>query len=315
MHSLESEVDRLRAAGVLDEQAAANLRALESGSTFSLFYELRVLGYAAVLLVVTGIGLTLKNNFDRIGPVAVAASVGLLAALCYAWALRRQRRGEPRSVAGDYVLLLGGMLVSADVAFLEVQFQWLGDRWALHLLLLAAFHAVCAYGFDSRLLLSLALTALAGWLGASRHLDDLFRSGYGARQYGTRALLAALSAGAWHFANQRLAHRPQFNEVFEHYAINFGFWAGLIWCCNDGTLLLGALLTASLAAWVIHLGRERRSEWFAVYGVVYGAIGLCLVFAQLVHDPFSIALLVLFAVVGAVVLLRSLHRYMKEPAS
>ena len=229
MHSLEPEVEQLRAASMLDEQSATRLGALESGATFSLYYELRILGYAAVLLIITGIGLLLKDNFQRIGPLAIAAAVGLAAACCYVYAARKQWRRQPRSIVGDYVLLLGGMLVSADVAFLEVQLHWLGDRWALHLLLLAVFHAFCAYAFDSRLLLSLALAALAGWLGASRHLDDLFSSGYGAGQYGARSLLAALCALIGRVLNQHLLRRPQFNEVFDHYAINFGLWAGLIW--------------------------------------------------------------------------------------
>ena len=312
MHSLEPEVSQLHAAGVLDEPTAARLQALENGTIFSLHYELRIASYAAVLLVVAGVGLMLKENFDRIGPMAIATVVALLAAGCYAWVARGQLRGEPRSIVGDYLLLLGGMLISADVAFLEVQFHWLGNRWALHLLLLAALHAVCAYAFDSRLLLSLALTALAGWFGASTHLDDLFRSGYSTGQYGTRALLAAASVFVWRIANQVVGSRPQFNEVLEHFAINFALWGGVLWCTGDHTLLAGALLTAVLSAWVIRLSLQRRNEWFAVYGVLYGAVGLCIVLVRLLREPVSIAMMILFTVTGAVMLLRGLHRHLKD---
>lgn len=315
MHSLEPEIRQLCLAGQLDEQTAHRIVALESGTTFSVFYELRIIGYAAVLLVVTGIGLLLKEHFDRIGPVSVAWLIGALAAGCYAQALRSRWRGEERSLIGDYVLMLGGMLVSADVAFLEVQFHWLGNRWALHLLVLAAFHGACAWIFDSRLLLSLGLAAFTGWLGVSRHLDDLFSSARNAGQYGMRALLAGLAAWVGREVNHRWARRPRFDEVFEHYAINCAFWGCLMWCGQMRTLLAGVLLTAALSAGVIYLGRQRRSEWFAVYGVVYGTIGFCLVCAQLLRDAFMVSALVLAAIAAAVAVLRGLHRQIREASA
>jgi len=315
MHSLEPEISQLHLAGHLDGQAAQRFAAMERGAVFSLYYELRIIGYAAVLLVVTGIGLLLKEHFDRIGPVAVAWIIGLLATGCYAHALRSRWRGEDRSIIGDYVLLLGGMLVSADIAFLEVQFHWLGDRWALHLLLLVVFHGVCAYVFDSRLLLSLSLAAFAGWMGVSRNFDDLFRSGGSASQYAMRAVLAGLAAWVGRELNHRSARRPRFDEVYEHYAINFAFWGGLMWCGQMRTLLAGVLLTAVLSAGAVFLGRRRRSEWFAVYGVVYGAIGFCLACAQLLRDPFLVSALVLAAIAAAVSLLRNLHRQIREASA
>lgn len=315
MHSLEPEIRQLQAASLLDEQATQRMAALESGAAFSVFYELRIIGYAAVSLVVTGIGLLLKEHFDRIGPTAIGWIIGLLAAGCYAHALRSRWRGEERSIIGDYVLLLGGMLISADVAFLEVQFHWLGDRWALHLLLLVVFHGVCAYVFDSRLLLSLALAAFSGWMGVSRNLDNLFGSGGSALQYGARALLAGLAVWVGREQNHRSARRLRFDEVYEHYAINFAFWGSLIWCGQMSTLLAGVLLTGVLSVGVVSLGRRRCSEWFAVYGVVYGALGFCLACAQVLRDPFLISALVLAIIAAAVSLLRSLHRQIREASA
>ncbi|MBS0398136.1 MAG: hypothetical protein JSR95_05590, partial [Proteobacteria bacterium] len=60
------------------------------------------------------------------------------------------------------------------------------------------------------------------------------------------------------------------------------------------------------------LGRRRRSEWFAVYGVVYGALGFCLACAQLLRDPFLVSALVLAAIAAGVSLLRNLHQQIRE---
>src|SRR5277367_5960196 len=113
MHSLEPECLELRAAGVIDESVALQACALERGGIFSVFQELRFLLYAAVAAITAGLGLVLKENLDRIGPLALMAMLALAAAACYATALRTRMRGKTRTIGGDYLLLLGALIVSA----------------------------------------------------------------------------------------------------------------------------------------------------------------------------------------------------------
>src|SRR5437764_1504245 len=51
--------------------ADAAALAAERRDVFSLFGELRAASYLAVALVTTGVGIWLKNNADRLGPVAI----------------------------------------------------------------------------------------------------------------------------------------------------------------------------------------------------------------------------------------------------
>jgi hypothetical protein len=148
MISLE---DELAASGAGPAVLAAERREL-----FSLFGELRAASYIAVALVTTGVGIVIKNNADRIGPMTIIAVLLIAAAACYAWAWR-----PSRSIAGDYVLLLGALLVSAALGYAESQFHLLGPNWSRHLLILALFHIATAYLCDSRLVLGAGLAALA----------------------------------------------------------------------------------------------------------------------------------------------------------
>jgi len=311
MHSLQLELKKLNADRVVDDSTFAQLRALDNGSVFSVFYELRVALYIAVMLVVTGVGIILKENLDRIGPITIALAIGVAAAICYYIAIRKKVKGESRSIVGDYVLLLGALLLSADMAFIESSFHLLKDRWSLYLPLLAVVHAAAAYFLDSRLLLSVALAALAGWFGVSRHIDDLFYM-YG--ETWTRGLRALECAGivlGWRIANNKMGKFPQFNEVLDHYAINLGFWAGLLWCQADRSILWGILTVAILSAFGIRNGLAKRNEWFVVYGVVYAAISICIAAAKLIDDAMLTAFVILFSVVGVSILLWRTHAQIK----
>ena len=162
MHSLEEELRELRSVGALDEGTTARALALERRTVFSIFKELRAALYAAVALVVTGVGILVKEHLDRIGPLTLIFALALAAGACYIPAIRAHSRRSARSPGADYLLLLGALIVSADLGYAESQFHWLGENWSRHLLLLSALHAFTAYALDSQLVLSVALATFAG---------------------------------------------------------------------------------------------------------------------------------------------------------
>jgi hypothetical protein len=73
-------IPRLAESGVLPPDAAPRLLRVARGELLSVHWELRALLYVGVLLVTGGVGLLVKENLDRIGPVAIAAGIGLAAA-------------------------------------------------------------------------------------------------------------------------------------------------------------------------------------------------------------------------------------------
>ncbi|HQQ75790.1 MAG TPA: hypothetical protein PLB01_00425 [Thermoanaerobaculia bacterium] len=163
-------VAALRAAGVLTAEEGERPGRVARGELVSVRAELRAAFYLGVLLLVSGVGLFLKENVDRIGPSAIAGAVGLAAGACLAWAWRKAApptwgEAAPSHPAFDYVLLLGALLAAADLAWVEAQTRLLGPAWPLHLLVVALFYGALAYRFDSRMLLSLSLASFAAWRG------------------------------------------------------------------------------------------------------------------------------------------------------
>jgi hypothetical protein len=308
MHSLEMECLELRKAGVITEPVAAQAAALERGTIFSVFEELRFALYAAVAAITAGVGLLVKDNLDRIGPITLIAVLALASLGCYATALRTQWQGKERSIGGDYLLLLGALIVSADLGYAESQFHWLGTEWQWYLLILAAFHGATAYGLRSRLVLCTSIAALAAWFGIEGGVAALFNFG-GSSVLGIHAIVCAATLLVWRAANRRLGGPESFESVFENFAANIGFWGAVALCLTPGSRFLGLCLLAALATASIFKAKRRGEEIFAVYGTAYAALTLCCLEAQVIEYGIGVLLLELATVVAGALLLWSFHRH------
>jgi hypothetical protein len=311
MHSLEAELRELRSTGALDDAEAAHAVALERRTLFSVFDELRAALYAAVALVTAGIGILVKEHFDRIGPLTLILALAIAGAACYVPAIRAKSRAGGQSTVSDYVLLLGTLIVSADVGYAESQFHWLGANWSRHLLLLTAFHAFTAYALRSRLVLSVALTSLAGWFGIERGPGNLAPWYFATPALGLRALVCSAVMLVWRAIDQR-ANAARFREVFEHFAANLAFWGAVGWCSSADMRVVGVVTLLLLAAIAIRKALRAGAESFAVYGIGYTALGLSLVVAQVTDLTLFGATLVLVIVFTAAAALRRLHDVLKE---
>lgn len=313
MHTLEPELHALHARGVLDDTVVDRALSRERRQPFSVHFEVRVLLYAGVLLVTTGVGLVLARNLDRIGPLAIALGIAVAAVACAIPAARARLAGRASSVAGDYLLLLGALLLSADLAYAERQFTLLGPDWSWHLLLLAVVHAVIAHVFRSPLVLAASLTALAGWFGVGGVIGDPLHVRYSAPILGLRALACAAVILLWREGDRRLRQDTTFSAVFDHFAANLAFWCAIAWCAEWPWLAVGLPLLAALSFAALRRAYDTGTEMFLVYGVVYAAIGISIALVPRMHGGLTPTLAFLLLVVClAATALWQLRRRLRE---
>jgi hypothetical protein len=165
-------IPKLVEKGLLAPETAAPLLRSSAGELLSVRGELRALLYFGVLAVVTGVSLLVKENLDRIGPLTIAVAIGIAAISCLVWALSRAlpfswQRAESGDLAFDFLLLLGILLLGADLAYIEAKFTPLGDAWSYHLLFMSLVTGALAVRCDSRTSWSLALSTFAAWRGVA----------------------------------------------------------------------------------------------------------------------------------------------------
>ena len=312
MISLEPEISRLRDDGILTEAAAERLIAIERRTIFSVHPELRVLAWAAVTLFITGLGILLHENFDRLGPPLVLTSIIAAAAGCYGFVIWRERKKPhlQRSLVHDSALLLAALLASAAIGYAESAYHLLDDNWSWHLILIAVLHGCAAYYFNSRVLLTLSITALAAFLGINYEVihTNLFLP----YDLAIRAYICAGILLAWRTANLRFSRRTEFTEVFDHTMAILVLVAALILIFEDDSLLSGLVfLVAGVVAVFLH-GWRNRSQAFIIYAVIALLMGLGNLVTEVVGSEAIVFLYVLLSTVVAIIFLFSVRARFRE---
>jgi hypothetical protein len=307
----------LREKDLLGEEQAGALLRVARRELVSVRMELRTLLYAGVLLAVSGVGLFLRENQDRVGPAAIVAVLSAAAAGCFAYAWRRSppfswAAVSSPHIAADYVLLLGVLLAGSDLAYIETQFRFLGANWAYHLLTLSLLALALAYRFDSRAVLSLSLSSFAAWRGLSTRFP--VESIFSARPEALRP--NALGCGALFLAAAVLSARAKRKAHFEPVFSAFGWllvFGGLLSGVFQGGLDWPLWVTATtvVAAAVLAFAyRFRRLFDFGV-AVVAAYLALLKPLAEALKDAQALFYVVALTSIGILVLLTFAYRRMR----
>jgi hypothetical protein len=287
--------------GKISPEQHAQLAGLSRGEPFSLFLELNVLLYAGVLAFVTGLGWTVSTWSKQLGDVLVLTVLSTILAACFWYCFSRAPAWSPAETPApspifDYVLYLGSLVWSLELTYLENRFHVLSGQLDLYFLVSAGLFFLLAYRFDNRIVLSLGLSSIAGWLGLtishwSAHQDAAYR------QY---ALLYCLLIGVGGALLQRLGLKPHFFGTYLNIVANVLFWAVLsgVFIREGYGLWFLALMIASGAslAW----GLTRRQFAFVAYAAVYDYVGVSSLFLRGVTD--DTAVLSYFVVSGVAML-------------
>jgi hypothetical protein len=304
--------------GILSPGQSATFLRVARRDLVSVRFELRALLYAGVLLAVSGVGLFLKENQERIGPVAIASLLAAAAVGCFLFVFRRSspfswNACTESHVATDYLLLLGVLLIGSDLAYVEGRFRFLGADWPYHLLVLSVIALAAAYRFDSRVVLSLGLSSFAAWRGLSARLPLESHPGGRPGEVRANALACAVLFLAAAFVSVRANRKAHFEAVFAAFGwlLLFGGLLSGVFEDAPGWPLWEIPTCGAAAAVIVFAYRSRRLFDFTV-GVIAGYLALLRVWkaANAANEVFLLGIAVSSLVV--VVLLAATYRTMRR---
>lgn len=308
-------VIRLERDGVLVPEQARLFGRIAKGELVSVHGALQALLYLGVVALTAGAGLLFENEIANLGPLTLSAGVGIVAALCLGWVAHKSGPFSRDTVpsphfAFDYVLALGALLASADLAFVEAQLSPLGERWAFHLLGVSVFYAVLAVRFDSRSLFALSLTTFAAWRGVAA--TGVERAFFGFFDDENAIRLNALACGVAFVTAGALLVRRRFKAHFEPVAIHLGWLLilqAIAWGIVSGESK-GLHRVALLAIGVALAGFAWRHARFAlfVFGVLAAYLASFVVVADFVDDTLMILFLVGLSAIGLLFTFSAAHR-------
>jgi hypothetical protein len=260
--------------GIVSPDQHALLAGLARGEPFSVFLELHVLLYAGILAFAGGLGWTVSTWSQQLGDVLVLTILSGMFAACLWYCFSRAPAWSvvetpSPTAAFDYVLYLGSLIWAVELAYLENRIHLLSGQWDLYLLATAGLFFFLAYRFDNCVVLSLALSALAGWFG----LTISHWAAHQDAEYRRYAILYSLITGAAGAILQRRGVKAHFFGTYLNIAANVLFWAVLsgIFARESSAGWFLALLAACGAslAW----GLRRRQFSFVAFAAVYGYVG------------------------------------------
>jgi hypothetical protein len=280
-----TRLERWKDAGVISAEQRALLTGLARGEPRSVFLELNVLLYAGVLAFVAGLGWTVTTWSAQLGDLLILSVLSALFVVCFWYCFSRAPAWSPEqtpspSLVFDYVLYLGSLTWTVELAYIENRFHLLSGQWDNYLLATAFLFFFLAHRFDNRFVLSIALSSLAGWFGLTishwpSHQDSTYR------QYAI--LYSLIVAGAGAVLKQR-GLKPHFFGTWLNIAANVLFWAVLSGVFQRqgyaGWLLLLVVACGASLAW----GLPRRQFSFVAYAAVYGYAGVSSVLMRGVND-------------------------------
>jgi len=309
-----TRLEQWRERGIISPEQHTLLRGLSRGEPFSLFLELNILLYAGILAFVAGLGWTVSTWSQQLGDVLVLTILSTMLAASFWYCFSRAPAWSPGETSSpslvlDYVLYLGSLIWSVELAYLEKRFHMLSGEWDLYLLATAGLFFFLAYRFDNRFVLSLALSALAGWFGLTiSHWPSLQDAAY--RQY---AILYSLIVGGVGAALQRLGLKPHFFGTYLNIAANVLFWALLSGVFNREGYLVWLLCLLAACGASLAWGLKLRQFSFVAYAAVYGYVGVsAIVIREMDSSTAILGYFVLTGVAMLVMLVQIARRFGRE---
>jgi len=289
-----------RKSGTIREEQYQAISALVRKQRFSVYLELNVLLYLGVLFFVGGAGWTVQKYFSNLGDFAVIASLTIMVSGCFYYCITRTKPWSKEQVDSpnlgfDYVLYLACLLFAVELGYVETRFNLLDNQWDYYLLLSTLLFFACAYRFDNRFVLSLALTTLATWFGIRTSRLEFFQLSAIRGSAISFAIVAIVAGVLLH----RAGVKKHFLETYLHIATNVLLAALTTGVLDKVWWYLPIALTACAVAFLC--GLQFRRFAFVAYGIIYGYI---VISARILQWKMSdTQVLTYFIVSGIVVLL------------
>lgn len=278
-------LNELNKKGILSAKQQTQLAEIELKKPFSLHWELRAMLYVGILLLSSGLGLLVYDNFDQIGHGALLATIALACAGCFYFAWRNRSDWSPnetksRSTFGDYALILGCLLFLTLEGYAQYAYNVFGERYGLVTLLPALLFLALAYWFDHRGVLGMGLTALISWVGVTvRPLELYFKTNFFDQDTVFSALILALVLIGAALLLNRQRIKPHFTYTYLTMAGNLLMIALLGGLFNFEGVRLWFAVGLGIACFAFDwYSRQDSSFLFLLMATVYGYIGTTYLF-------------------------------------
>jgi hypothetical protein len=180
-HFSEILLQKLHQKEFLNDEDLEKITIYQKKDIFSLRSELLLMIYFSIILFTSGIGVIVYNNIDSIGHLAILSANFILMLVCFYFSFKKAKGYFNDEVVFenplfDYLVLTGSLLACIFLGYINFQYQIFDDSYAYVSLISALLCFAVAYYFDNRIVLSMAITSLAAFIGISITPKSIFQN-------------------------------------------------------------------------------------------------------------------------------------------
>lgn len=288
-------LQNLQEKGIISPEQSNVISKYEKAKIFSLHYELRTLLYLGITLLTGGLGVLIYQNLDTIGHGFIVALIAITTLACFGFAFWKREDLTWEEVKNphhfsDFVLLLGCTSFLILEGYLQFQYDLFGSKYGLVTFFPAILFFFCAYFFDHRGVLSMAITAFASWVGVNiAPFKVLEKNDFSAPNFVFTAIVLGLVLSVIGLISEHKNLKKHFSFTYLLLGSNLTLIAALTGMISYGNWFIYAIITLVLSVGLFFYARKTQSYIFLLMGTIYGYIALTYLlfkFAEAVDKGF-----------------------------
>ncbi len=249
---------------------------------FSLNAELKFFLYLSVLLFTSGIGVLIYKNIDSIGHIAILSLLLIVIAISFYYCFKNAKGFQKIETTFDhpvleYLVLAANILTCIFIGYLQFQYKPFGEHYGVATLVPTIVSFFCAYYFDNKSVLTIAVTGLAAYVGLSVTPQDLVRNNdfYSSESLSYSAVMLGVLLILWTFYSNRISLKTHFSLIFLTFALHIISIAAIsnLLHHNSFIWIIFTFVLASSTFYFYKISYQYKAMSLYVFMIVYAYIG------------------------------------------
>lgn len=318
---------KLHTEGLISTQTLEKVVEKDKNPLFSLHWELKTLLYLGVTLLSTGLGILIYKNIDTIGHQFILLFIAAICTGSFFYCVKNRKpfsREKVKSPSSfyDYILLLGCLSLLSFLGYLQFQYHVFGDNYGLATFIPMLVLFYVAYEFDHIGVLSMGITNLAIWLGATITPFAMLSNGlYGSNPLIIPYLFLGLLLLAAAYLSERYNFKKHFKFTYQNFGVNISFIALFTgyFSFYEHPLSFLWLITVLLLAFILYRDAlKNKSFYFLLLVILYAYTAISTLVVRVLFNIDSEAAFVtgllyfIGSAIGLIIVLIQLNKKIKE---
>ncbi|WP_431241098.1 DUF2157 domain-containing protein [Flavobacterium sp. P21] len=332
MNKFDSQnTKRLLDKNLITENQYQEIVSYRNLNIFSLNVELKLFLYLSVLLFTSGIGILIYENIDSIGHIVILSLLLIVIAVCFFYCFKNSKGFKKSETQFDhpvieYLVLVANILTCIFIGYLQFQYKPFGEHYGLATLVPTIVSFFCAYYFDNRNVLAIAITGLVAYVGLSVTPQDLLKNNdfYASESLSYSAVMLGILLILWTIYSNRISLKTHFSLVFLTFALHIISIATISNLLHHD-ILIWLIFTGVLGGSTFYfykISYEMRAMSLYVFMILYGYIGANIILFRLFENvDFSniwelfVFLLPVYFIGSIVMFIKIIKNFHKEIAT